>query len=124
MPYSVDISGLDFSSGVGDIRVTAGYTFTELGGPHGSVERRQDEVTLDITPVQFQPGPATFGYAGDLAPQPSPAWFIALWIQEVARIANDDGWLFRSGRRVEAGQRQLGHAVIERRLGACHGIDG
>jgi hypothetical protein len=98
MPYSVTISGLDFSSGVGDIRVTAGYTWTEVGGPHGAVERRQDEVTMDFTPVQFQPGPATFGYAGALAPQPRSDWFIALWIQEVARIANDDGWLFRSGR--------------------------
>lgn len=98
MPYNVTVSGLDFSNGVGNIRVTAGYTWTEVGGPHGAVERRQDEVSTDYTPVQFQPGPASFGYAGALAPQPRPDWFIALWIQEVARIANDDGWLFRSGR--------------------------
>lgn len=98
MPYNVTVSGLDFSSGVGNIRVTAGYTWTEVGGPHGAVERRQDEVSTDYTPAQFQPGPASFGYAGALAPQPRPDWFIALWIQEVARIANDDGWLFRSGR--------------------------
>lgn len=97
MPYSVDIGGLDFSSGVASIRVTAGYTWTEVGGPK-AVERRQDEVTTDFTNVQFQPGPATFSYAGDLAPQPKPSWYIALWVQEVARVSRGDGWLFRSGR--------------------------
>ena len=98
MPYSTSVSLLDFSPGVADIRVTAGYTWTEVGGPHGAVERRQDEVTEDLTVVQVEPGPAAFSYAGSLAPTPSPAWFVALWIQEVARVPNGDGWLFRSGR--------------------------
>ena len=98
MPYSTTVTLLDFSPGVADIRVTAGYTWTELGGPHGPVERRQDEVMMDFTVLQVEPGPATFSYAGSLAPTPQVDWFVALWIQEVARIANGDGWLFRSGR--------------------------
>jgi hypothetical protein len=56
-------------------------------------------VTLDIPTNTFLSStPATFSYAGDLAPPPSPAWFIALYIQEIPRIANGTGWLFRSGR--------------------------
>jgi hypothetical protein len=98
MPYSTTVSGLDLSSGVPDVRVSAAYTWTEVGGPT-AVERVQDEVTLDIPTNTFLSStPATFSYAGDLAPPPSPAWFIALYIQEIPRIANGTGWLFRSGR--------------------------
>jgi hypothetical protein len=99
MSYTTTITALDFSSGVADVRVTAVYTWTEVGGPT-AVERVQDEVTLDLTQLQFlsQGTPATFSYAGDLAPPPSPAWFIGLRIQEVAGVASDRGWLFRSGR--------------------------
>jgi hypothetical protein len=98
MPYSTTITALDFSGGVPDVRVAAGYTWIEVGGPT-SVERWQDEVTLDVTSAAFlsQANPVTFGYAGDLAPPPSGSWFIALRIQEIPRIPSD-GWLFRSGR--------------------------
>jgi hypothetical protein len=100
MPYSTTISALDLSPGVGDVRVTAGYAWIEVGGPHGAVEKKQDEVTLDIASLQFlsQSNPTTFSYAGNLAPQPKPDWYIALWIQEIARMPQDWGWLFRSGR--------------------------
>lgn len=97
MPYSTTITGLDLSSGVADVRVTAGYAFAVVGGPHPG-EQKQSEVTLDITSNSFtSTTPVSFSYAGSLAPQPSPSWFIALWIQEIPRIANDTGWLFRSG---------------------------
>ena len=98
MPYSTTITALDLSGGVPDVRVVAGYTFTEVGGPV-SVERRQDEVTLDVPSAAFlsQANPVTFGYAGDLAPTPRASWYIALWIQEIPRMPFD-GWLFRSGR--------------------------
>src|SRR3954466_1690873 len=100
MPYSVNVSGYDLSSGVGAVRTTAVYTWTEVGGPHGAVERIQDELSVDFTAAQLLnvSNPATFLVPGDLAPTPSPAWFIALRIQEIARIPKDDGWLFRSGR--------------------------
>jgi hypothetical protein len=99
MPYSVNITALDLSGGVPDVRITAGYTWTEVGGPQ-AVERRQDEATLDVMSNVFlsQTTPVTFSYAGDLAPPPSPNWFISLWIQEIPRIASGTGWLFRSGR--------------------------
>jgi hypothetical protein len=45
MPYSVNITALDLSGGVPDVRITAGYTWTEVGGPQ-AVERRQDEVSV------------------------------------------------------------------------------
>ena len=98
MPYSTTITALDLSGGVPDVRVVAGYTWDEAVGST-VVERRQDEVTLDVTSAAFlsQTTPVSFGYAGNLAPQPSANWFIALWIQEIPRIANDTGWLFRSG---------------------------
>lgn len=98
MPYSTTISALDLSGGVPDVRITVGYTWTEVGGPT-SVEQRQDGVTLDLSPNQFlSQTPTTFSYAGSFAPPPRPSWFIALWIQEIPRIPNDSGWLFRSGR--------------------------
>jgi len=99
MPYSTTISALDLSGGVPDVRVSAGYTWTEVGGP-SAVERKQESVTLDIPSNQFlsQTTPTVFSYGGNLAPPPSLAWFIALWIQEIPRIPNDSGWLFRSGR--------------------------
>jgi hypothetical protein len=58
------------------------------------------QVTLDVPTNTFlsQTTPVTFSYAGSLAPSPSPAWFIGLWIQEIRRIAAGTGWLFRSGR--------------------------
>lgn len=99
MPYSTTISALDLSGGVPDVRVSAGYTWTEVGGP-SAVERKQESVTLDIPSNQFlsQTTPTVFSYGGNLAPPPSQAWFIALWIQEIPRIPNDSGWLFRSSR--------------------------
>ena len=97
MPYNTTVSGLDLSSGVGDVRVTAGYVYTVVTGPHPG-EQRQDEVNLDIPALSFASAtPVPFGYAGSLAPTPSPAWFVALWVQEIARIPNQDGYLFRSG---------------------------
>ena len=97
MPYTTTVSGLDLSSGVGDVRVTAGYVYTVVTGPHPG-EQRQDEVNLDIPALSFASAtPVPFGYAGSLAPTPSPAWFVALWVQEIARIPNQDGYLFRSG---------------------------
>ncbi len=54
--------------------------------------------SADISATEFLSAtPFPFSYAGTLAPQPSPAWYIALWIQEIPRIANGAGWLFRSG---------------------------
>jgi hypothetical protein len=97
MAYSTTITALDLSGGVPDVRDSAGYTWTELGGP-GTGERVQEEVGLDISSLDFQRTAGTsFGYAGDLAPPPSPAWFIALWVQEIPRIGTGTGWLFRSG---------------------------
>ena len=91
MAYSTTITALDLSGGVPDVRVTAGYTWTEVGGPT-AVERTQDEVSQDIASTAFLGSAGTtFSYAGDLAPPPSPAWFIALWIQEIPRIANGTG---------------------------------
>jgi hypothetical protein len=98
MAYSNTITALDFSSGVGNVRVSAGYTWSVVGGPSGPVDQKQEGVpSLDIPSNIFQPGPHTFAYARDLVPTPSQAWFVALWIQEIPRIANDTGWLFRSG---------------------------
>ena len=37
MPYSTTITALDLSGGVPDVRVTAGYTWTEVGGPQLSL---------------------------------------------------------------------------------------
>jgi hypothetical protein len=87
------------SAGVGDVRVTAGYAWVEVGGLDGAIEKKQDEVTLDVTSIQFlsQAKPVSFSYTGNLVPQPRSDWFIALWIQEIARIPQDSGWLFRSG---------------------------
>jgi hypothetical protein len=47
MPYSTTISALDFSNGVADIHVTAGYTFTEVGAI-GPDEKKQDDVTMEL----------------------------------------------------------------------------
>ena len=98
MPYSNTITALDLSSSVGDVRITAGYAFDVVGGNNPG-EQKQSEVTLDVTAAAFlsQANPVTFSYAGNLAPQPSPAWFIAIWLQEIPRVASDTGWLFRSG---------------------------
>src|SRR5438445_13697335 len=92
MPYSTTITALDQSGGVAGVRVTAVYTWTEVGGPT-AVERFQDEVALDVTQSRFlsQTTPVTFSYSGTLAPPPSPAWFIGLRIQEIARMANGTG---------------------------------
>lgn len=98
MPYSTTISALDFSPGVANVHVSAGYAWNEVGGPHPG-EKTQEEVGLELTSLQFlsQSNPPTFSYAGSLAPQPKPDWFIALWIQESARVSQGWGWLFRSG---------------------------
>lgn len=98
MPYSVTISAIDFSPGVANVHVSAGYAWNEVGGPHPG-EKTQEEVGLELTSLQFlsQANPPVFSYAGNLAPQPSPDWFIALWIQESARVSQGWGWLFRSG---------------------------
>jgi len=98
MAYNNTITALDFSSGVANVRVSAGWTWTVVGGPNGPVDEKQEGVpSLDIPSNIFQPGPHTFAYSNNLVPTPSPAWFVALWIQEIPRIANDTGWLFRSG---------------------------
>jgi hypothetical protein len=98
MPYSTTISALDFSPGVANVHVSAGYAWNEVTGPHPG-EKTQEEVGLDLTSLQFlsQNNPPTFSYAGNLAPQPKADWFIALWIQESAGVSRDWGWLFRSG---------------------------
>jgi hypothetical protein len=98
MPYSTTISALDFSPGVANVHVSAGYAWNEVGGPHPG-EKTQEEVGLELTSLQFlsQSNPPTFSYAGNLAPQPKADWFITLWIQESARVSQGWGWLFRSG---------------------------
>ena len=98
MPFSTTISALDFSGGMASVRLSAGYVWNEVGGPNPG-ERKQPSSTLDVTSTEFlsQASPVTFSYAGSLAPLPSPAWFIALWAQEIPAIAADAGWLFRSG---------------------------
>jgi hypothetical protein len=94
MPYSTTVSALDLSGGVANVRVTAGYAYNVVEAP----EQKQGEVSADISATRFlSTTPFPFSYAGTLAPQPSPAWYIALWIQEIPRIANGTGWLFRSG---------------------------
>lgn len=57
-----------------------------------------DEVTLDVSPNDFLSAttPVTFGYAGSLAPPPAAHCNVGLWIQEIPRILNGTGWLFRS----------------------------
>jgi hypothetical protein len=94
VPYQTTISALDLSGGVPNVRITAGYTWNVAGEP-----RRMDNVTLDVTSLQFLSAttPVTFGYAGSLAPPPSADWYIGLWIQEIPRIDDGSGWLFRSG---------------------------
>ena len=95
MPYSTTITALDFSDGVSDVRVIAGYAFTQVGP---LAEVRQDNVTLDIDSDTFRSAnPIPFSYAGSLAPPPAPHWDIVLWIQEIRGITSDTGWLFRSG---------------------------
>jgi hypothetical protein len=98
MPYSTTITALDLSPGVANVHVSAGYAWDEVTGPHPG-EKKQEEVGLELTSLQFlsQSNPPTFSYAGNLAPQPKADWFIALWIQESARVSQDWGWLFRSG---------------------------
>lgn len=94
MPYETTISALDLSGGVPDVRITAGYIWSVAGELS-----TMDEVTLDVAPDDFLSAttPVTFGYAGSLAPPPASHWDVALWIQEIPRIANGTGWLFRSG---------------------------
>src|SRR5437016_628890 len=93
MSYTNTITGLDLSSSLAEVRVSAGYTWMVLGGN----EQKQEEVTpLDIPSNMFS-DLNTFSYARNLIPTPSPAWFVALWVQEIPRIPSDTGWLFRSG---------------------------
>jgi hypothetical protein len=105
VPYETTVTALDFSGGVPDVRITAGYTWNVAGE-----QRTMDNVTLDVAPIDFQrtETPVTFGYAGSLAPPPASHWDIALWIQEIPRIPNGDGWLFRSGAfQTEPPQEQI-----------------
>jgi hypothetical protein len=94
VPYETTISALDLSGGVPDVRITAGYFWSVAGE-----QRTMDEVTLDVTPNDFLSAttPVTFGYGGSLAPPPAAHWNVGLWIQEIPRIPNGTGWLFRSG---------------------------
>jgi hypothetical protein len=95
MPYSTTVTGLDLSDGIANVRVMAGYAYSQVGP---AAEIRQDSVTLDIDADTFKStNPIPFSYAGSLAPPPAPQWDIALWVQEIPRIASDSGWLFRSG---------------------------
>ena len=98
MSFSTTISALDLSGGMANVRVSAGYVWNEVGGPNPG-ERKQADSTLDVTSTAFlsQASPATFSYAHSLAPLPSPAWFIGVWIQEIPAITFGAGWLFRSG---------------------------
>jgi hypothetical protein len=94
VPYATTISALDLSDGVPAVRVTAGYIWS-VGGELATM----DNVTLDVTPIDFLSAttPVAFGYGGSLAPPPASHWDIALWIQEIPRIPQGAGWLFRSG---------------------------
>jgi hypothetical protein len=81
-----------------DVRVSAGYTFTDLTGVGPEApEVRSDEITLDIPSLQFQDY-TTFSYAGSLLPIPHSTWSTAIWIEEIPRIQDGIGWLFRGGR--------------------------
>ena len=98
MPYSTTVNGLDLSGGVQDVRVSAGYTYTDLTGVGPEApEVRLDQITLDIPSLQFQDY-TTFSYAGSLLPIPDPTWSTAIWIEEIPRIQDGIGWLFRSER--------------------------
>ncbi len=98
MPLSTTITCLDLSSGVPDVRVSVGYVWSVVGPPNPG-ERKQDEETLDIaTAALTAANPIPFAYTRSLLPAPSPIWDIGMWIQEIPRIANGTGWLFRSGR--------------------------
>lgn len=100
MACNTTISILDFSSSVGVTRVTAGHSWTVVGGPEPE-ERLHDGPTADLTGPQVQASattPVPFSYAIDLWPAPHPAWDTAIWLQEVRGIPTGDGWLFRSGR--------------------------
>ena len=135
MAYSTTVTGLDLSSGVPDVRVSAGYTYTDLTGTSPEApEVRLDQVTLDITTLQFQ-DINQFGYAGSLLPIPDPTWSIALWIQEIPRIVNGTGWLFRSGRLttepptdpieiILAPEQLLGNAELAASVGALPTTSG
>jgi hypothetical protein len=100
LAYTTTISALDFSNSVLDVRVTAGYAWTVVGGPGGDAEQTLASVTLDVMSLQFlsQAAPPVFSYTTNLAPAPDPTWSVALWIQEIPRIPTGSGWLFRSGR--------------------------
>jgi hypothetical protein len=94
VPYDTTIAAFDLSGGVSDVRVTAGYIWS-VGGEGLAT---MDNVTLDVAPNDFLSTKGVkFGYAGSLAPPPASHWDIALWIQEIPRIPQGAGWLFRSG---------------------------
>jgi hypothetical protein len=135
MPYSTTVSGLDLSNGVPDVRVSAGYTYTDLTGTSPEApEVRLDQVTLDIPTLQFQ-STNPFSYAGSLLPIPDPTWSTAIWIQEIPRITNGTGWLFRSGRFtteppsdpieiILAPEQLLGNAELASSVGALPTTSG
>lgn len=100
MACNTSISIFDLSSSVGATRVTAGHSWTIVGGPEPE-EGLLDGPTADLTGPQVQNSvgtPVPFQYAIDLWPAPHPIWDTAIWLQEIGRIGTGDGWLFRSGR--------------------------
>jgi hypothetical protein len=95
MPYSLKIVVLDFGGGVSNCQASAGWSWTEVGGPQ-AVERFQDAAS-DTIPANAIAN-FTFSTPRDLTPPPNPVWSTAFSLQESSRIARGDGWLFRSGR--------------------------
>ncbi|MGW3447321.1 CFI-box-CTERM domain-containing protein [Streptomyces sp. NPDC001076] len=96
MPFSTTISALDLSGGLAKVRLSAGYVWEEVGGSTAE-EKQQTSYTLDVTDIQFLSQAAPVTFEGSLEPLPSPAWFIAMWIQEIPAISSHAGWIFRSG---------------------------
>jgi hypothetical protein len=98
--YPNTITALDFSEGVGDVRVSARYAWTVLGhiGPVSqNTESKQEAVTpLDAPANIFQPAPHTFSSTNNLIPA-QPGTVCRSVDQEVPCVPSNTVWLFRSG---------------------------
>ena len=100
MPYTTTVTALDTEGGPATIPVTARLWMlwhvldTGAGGATGNMqdERESQELQLPISLTN----PATISFNQD-ANFTSVSRMVGLSIQDTNRVANDTGWLFRSG---------------------------
>jgi hypothetical protein len=95
MSYSNTYDVLDLTGGFPQQAVRLWWAWTEVGGP--TAVENQQEADLLIQPDSTGPLTRPFTSLRDLTP-PSPAWSVALSIQDNPLLATDQGWIFRSGR--------------------------